>query len=133
MSETDDLPVESPEEDDELPKSIRLHYIKSVLFRVIHTDGVIGGLTPSLDIHMDCWSQRAAIPRETVHEVQEDGTLGKEIRAQRVAREGLIREVEAGLVFNAEVAKELIKWLQDKVDKIAEIRKEKDEQSARKV
>lgn len=105
---------------DEPPKSIRLNYIKSQFFRVVHTDGAIGGITPHLEIHMDCWSQRGAIPQETVHEVLLDGTLGKEIRPERKTREGIVREVEVGLVFNVEVAKELIKWLQNKVDRIAE-------------
>ena len=62
---------------------VRFDYIKSAAFRVIHADGVVGGVTPRLDVHMDFWSERFPIPQQVVHAVNSDGTLGDEIKAER--------------------------------------------------
>src|SRR5438874_1780807 len=94
---------------------VRFDYIKSNLFRVIHADGVVGGLTPRLDIHMDFWSERFPIPQRVVHTLTDDGTLGEELKTERLTREGIVREVEAGVVLDLEVAKAFREWLTDRI------------------
>jgi hypothetical protein len=98
-------------------EKIAFDYIKSNYFRVISVNGVVGGITPSGDIHMGVWSQRQPYPKHVVHDVKETGersiTIGDEVgREQRPA---IIREVEAGLVFNATMARALIVWLQNRL------------------
>ncbi|MBK9386088.1 MAG: hypothetical protein IPN34_14850 [Planctomycetes bacterium] len=91
--------------------TVRIHYIKSNLFRVVHTDGVWGGLTPSLKISMAFWSERRPIPRELVFNVTPEGALGEEIRTMRVSKEGIVREVETEIVMDLNAAKALVGWL----------------------
>lgn len=95
---------------------VRFHYIKSNSFRVIHADGAFGGLSPRGGIHMALYNERLPIPRETVHEVTPEGKLGKEIRPERVAREGIVREVEVGVVMSIDTTRSLIEWLTRKVE-----------------
>lgn len=100
------------------PKQITVDYIKSNAFRVVHGDGIFGGLTPSLDIHIDFWSHRQPIPQRSLFEVTEDGKLGSELKDERIVRADMVREVEVGVVLDVNVAKSFIEWLQDKVKQI---------------
>ena len=98
-----------------VPDRMSFDYIKSNFFRVIHADGVVGSVTPRLGIHMDFWSERLAIPKRVVHNVEPDGTLGEEIRDEREARDALVREVEVGVVVDLGTAKSIAKWLAEKI------------------
>jgi hypothetical protein len=97
-------------------EKIQFHYEKSNLFRVIHVDGAIGGLTPTLDLFISLYNQRGPIPKLIVQRVLPNGQLGEEVMEERSQKEGLFREVEVGLVMNLNVAKALHIWLTDKIE-----------------
>jgi hypothetical protein len=103
---------------DQLPSSIALHYVKSNYFRVVHADGAIGGFTPRGEIFVSLYSERAPLPDVTVQAV-ENGQLGKEIIEQRKGSEGILRELEVGVVMDLNVAKSLMTWLEERI-KVAE-------------
>jgi len=126
MTENGKLP--DPVAPEGAPDRVKFDYIKSNFFRVVHADGVFGGLTPRLDIHMDLWSERFAIPKETVHQLKPDGTLGEELREERVVQDAIVREVEVGVVIDVGLAKSMIDWLQDKIDQIEEAQKKRSDQ-----
>lgn len=108
---------ESAPEQPTAPKEITFHFIKASGFRVIHVDGVHGGVTPRGQIQMAVFSERNPIPQKTVHPVSKDG-LGAEDRDKRVQREGVVREVEAELVMSLEAAASVAKWLSDNVERL---------------
>ena len=97
-------------------RSITFHYIKSNSFRVVHGDGVWGGGTPNGNISMSFWSQRAPIPQTLTHEITPGGDLGDEIA--RESKQDVIREVEVAVVVSLDVAKSLVTWLEDKVERL---------------
>ena len=97
-------------------EKIKFHYEKSNLFRVIHVDGAIGGLTPTLDLFISIYNQRAPIPKLTVQKISPGGQLGDEVTEERIQKDGVFREVEVGLVMNLNVAKALNQWLVDKIE-----------------
>jgi|ERR1035441_5640410 hypothetical protein len=99
----------------EEPRTLSFRYYKSQNFRVIHADGAFGGLTPRKGIFLAFYNERFPIPEVTVQELTAEGRLGDEIRSQRQAKEGIIREVEAGIVMDAEVARSLVVWLNEKI------------------
>lgn len=108
-----------PTEPETGEKIIKADYIKSNYFRVIHADGIFGGLTPQGNIQMEVWSERQAIPKQSSFRIVTEGdgpALGEEIVEQRVSRDAFIREVEAGIVISHELAKAMIVWLQTRVD-----------------
>jgi hypothetical protein len=114
---------------DEKPTSIKFHYIKSAQFRVIHVDGMIGGLTPRAGIHIALYSERPAIPQQTVQALKEDGTLGDEVVDRRVGKEGVVREMEVDAIMDADVARALHAWLGEQLgirdDLVAQARRPK--------
>jgi len=97
-------------------EKIKFHYEKSNLFRVIHVDGAVGGLTPTLDVFVSIYSQRAPIPKVMVQKVSPNGQLGDEVVEERVQKEGVFREVEVGLMMNLNVARALFQWLGEKIE-----------------
>jgi hypothetical protein len=105
-----------------MPSHVTFNYIKSSLFRVIHVDGAIGGITPRGLIHCSIYSERAAIPRITRQPLNADGTLGDQEIVE--SREGVAREMEVDLIFDERTAKELYDWLGGRLEKLAAVRKE---------
>lgn len=103
------------------PKKVAFDYVKSNYFRVVHCDGVVGGITPTGYLHMAAWNTRQPFPRQVVHELTPEGTMGREV--DRTAREAeIIREIEVDLVFAPDMARVIIRWLEARLaelDKIA--------------
>jgi hypothetical protein len=98
----------------QLPSSVTLNYIKSNYFRVIHADGAIGGFTPKGEMFVSLYSERPPLPDVTVQAV-ENGQLGPEIIEHRRGTEGILREVEVGVVMDVNVAKALVAWLTERI------------------
>lgn len=111
--------------DTEMPSTLKFHFIKSNFFRVVHTDGAIGGLTPSRQIFISLYSERAAIPRVIEMTISPEGSLGDEI--SRVGKNGIVRELEMGIILNAHAAEQLIGALQESVKALKESKRESPE------
>lgn len=114
------------EADPPLPTQVKIDYIKSNLFRTVHSDGVYGGVSPAGKIFMAFWNTRVAIPQQIVHTVQPDGAVGDEIRDRRVSRGSIIRETEVGVIMDLEMAKQFSAWLDEQIHVLEEARKERD-------
>ena len=100
---------------------IRYHFIKSNAFRSIHVDGVWGGIGPTKNIEMNIFSQRSPIPRQVVHQIDEENEngvvkQGEELRDLRVSRDGIVREIEASLIISPAVAAAIHGWLGEKLE-----------------
>jgi hypothetical protein len=98
-----------------LPSSIQFHYVKSNHFRVIHVNGAFGGFSPDGSLFMAIFSERPTLPDVTVQTVESTGQLGAEIIEQRKGREGIVRELEAGLAMDLKTARSLVQWLNDRI------------------
>src|SRR5271169_2432443 len=116
---------------EEMPTSVPFHYIKSNLFRVIHTDGAVGSIAPSGLIFVGLYSERSAIPQIMVHDVTETGQVGPERTSERVGKTGIVREVEVGATLSVETAITLVAWLQEKIDFIQKIKKHAEQEKAK--
>ena len=93
-------------------ETAKFEYVKGNFFRVVHADGIFGGVTPNRNIHMAIFSQRGAIPNFTEQEIV-DGRLGNEIR--REGKNWVIRELEVDVVMSLDTAHGLRAWLDDKI------------------
>lgn len=105
-----------------LPPSVRFFYVKGHHFRVVHLDGVIGSLTPKGLIHCAVFNERSAIPQEQEIEITDQGRLGEVLTEE--GKIGIVREVEVDLIFNKSAAVQLMNWLKDRLDEIAQIEEE---------
>jgi hypothetical protein len=94
------------------PTTVIFEYIKSPAFRTIHADGAIGGVTPSGNVHIAFYNERAPIPQKIVHKRKPDGSLGALLKEQTVARPGIIREMDIDVVLSPSALDALIVWLQ---------------------
>jgi hypothetical protein len=115
------------EDKTETPKQVAFHYLKSNLFRVVHADGFVGGITPRGLIHFVTYSERAAIPQIVINEVdaQTGGVVGKEI--QQIGREGIVREMEVDTMIDLATARSLRDWLTTRVDELEALRQRMEE------
>lgn len=102
---------------------VRLNYIKCNSFRTVHVDGAFGGTTPLGNIQMSVYSERFPIPRESSQYINLDGTLGDELKEQRVSRSGVIREIEVNLVMDLDRARSIVTWLQGRIKEVEEVRR----------
>ncbi len=109
-----------PNKDSSELSSISYRHINSNYFRVIHADGVWGGLTPALKVQMAFYSERSPLP-ETLTIAIENDKPGKEI--SRVVDRSIVREIEASVVMDLDVAKSFVTWLNDKIAQAEEIKK----------
>ena len=74
--------------------------------------------TAGIEARLDYERGFEPIPQRSIYKVTEDGKLGSELQDERIVRADFVREVEVGVVLDANVAKSLIKWLQDKVKQV---------------
>lgn len=108
---------------------LEVHYIKGNFFRVVHANGVFGGITPKNEIQMDFFSERWAIPQVVRYELSQTAeieggqfqqlSLGNEI--DREGKDGAVREVEVGVTVSLETAKSMLNWLKKNVEQLESI------------
>jgi hypothetical protein len=106
------------------PEKIRIEYQKSHSFRVVHVDGAYGGTSPRLQLFIAFYSERFPIPKVLTYEISPSGTPGEEITEERETKEGIIREVEVGVLLDLQAAKAFASWLNEHV---AELEKRREE------
>lgn len=88
-----------------------IYYVKSNFYRVIHTDGIYGGGTPTPgSIMMTVFSHRVPLPERSVNDA-----FGNEIPQKRVARFGIENEMEVSLVMELSTAKVMRQWLDNAI------------------
>jgi len=117
---------------DQDDKKIKFYYQKANLFRVIHADGAWGGLTPDLQVFFSLFNTRPPIPQVLGFDIQGDGMPLQERQDMTVAKDGLMREVEVGVVMSPENVQALIDFLKGRLEAAQQIKSQiADKQTAR--
>lgn len=101
---------------------VRFDYIKSNFFRVVHADGVHGGLTAKGGLQMAFFSECKPIPQTETYKVSQ-GRVGECVSTK--VCDAIVREVEVQVLMNLSMAKAMYQWLGDKIE-TAEKLSEKD-------
>lgn len=95
----------------ETPKQLSFDFIKSNYFRVVHADGVWGGVTPSGDgLSLTFYSERSPIPTRVTNEIAADGRIAKEVGRQ--VRDAIVREMEVTVIMDASAAHSFKSWVE---------------------
>ena len=94
-----------------IPRSVKFHNLKSPTFHSVPADGAWGGLNANGTLHIVFFSERSAVPTETVHKIMPDGKLGDEILDKRKSRDGAIRQLEVDVAMPFMAAANLYTWL----------------------
>ena len=104
------------------PTELKVRYIKSNFFRVVHSDGAFGGFTPQGNIFVGIYNERAPIP-DVTYQAIEGGIVRKDIVEHRQdGKTEIIRELEVGLTMDINVAKSLLDWLKEKIEVFEKIK-----------
>jgi hypothetical protein len=94
---------------------IVIHNIKGSDFRQLHVDGASAGITPTGYINVNLYSQRNVIPKGTIFNINEDGSLGDLIGSTDDSKEGIVREYDFGFYTDINTCKSIIDLLEQKV------------------
>jgi hypothetical protein len=90
---------------------LKIHFVKSSCFRVIHASGVWYGGDGQQNLHLTVFNERTAAPDMLVVNLNEDGIVVGEDLSQRESKEGIIRELEADIVVSMPAAVEFYRTL----------------------
>lgn len=104
---------------------IRIEYVKSNLFRVVHCDGAFGGTSPRLQLFVTFYSERFPIPKVLTYHPTTTGAPGREVLEERESKEGIIREAEFGILLDLPAAKGFAVWLNEKIAELENTREQK--------
>jgi hypothetical protein len=91
--------------DTEEGQTITFHLIKTPGCQTYHADGVIGGFTPHGGAYLGFFTERGTIPQTVTHRIEADGSLGAVVN--RTGKEGIVREIQTGVVLDRESIKAL--------------------------
>ena len=92
------------------PVEIPVQYIKAQLFRVVHADGVIGGILPSgRGMNIAFYSERMPFAQTEIFELGANGEMIEPTQTQR--KPGIYREIEVSTSLDYETAHSLMDWL----------------------
>ena len=98
--------------------TVKFIYQKNPLYKTYTAEGVVGGITPKGKIFFDLFNEKFPFPKSALHEISQEGTLGKEV--SRDSEEAIIREVECGIYLDIDVAIVLSDWLNIKINEFKE-------------
>lgn len=94
---------------------LRFFYEKNPLYRVVYTDGLIGGLTPTGAINLNFYATRSTIPKSVLHTIEEGKLSPKGIPSED-SKKGVMREIEIGIYMNKKTAREIYEFLKKFVE-----------------
>jgi hypothetical protein len=106
---------------DDSSMGVRFYYSKSQIFRVIHADGALGGITPRGLIHVVFYSERPAIPQSQFHSVSPEGRLSEPVSTE--GKDGVVRELDVDVMMSKTTAIELRDWLTARIDELESLTK----------
>jgi hypothetical protein len=96
---------------------VAFRYTKSSLCRVIHMDGAWGGVTPQGHVQMGLYSEKHEVPESHTYDVVGKDSSSKSgvLRQKAIADRGLVREIEVEVIMSTEVARALMRWLEERL------------------
>ena len=103
------------------PSSVEFQFVKSPFFRVIHVDGIFGGITVRNNIHIGVFNERNPIPDSLIHEITPEGRIGNEISREPAPSDRIIRELEADIIISRDTAVAIRNWLDDKIKELERV------------
>ena len=110
--------------EEQIPRRLQVDFRRSASFRVVHADGVWGGVTPYGKVYMTFFSETPPLPEAMAYSLSADGTVQEEVRADRRGSTNPSREVEVGVVMDLNIARSFLKWLAEKIDWIEKAQRE---------
>ncbi len=102
-------------------KKIITHYIKNNDFKTIFSTGMYGGITINGLINVNFCVDRTAIPTKTESAVDLNTNTLKEEKKE--SRDGIVKEVQIGVLMDVNMAKHTVAWLQQQIKQLEDLQK----------
>ena len=98
---------------------LKFKYIFDYGYNPVYVNGAHGGVSPRGELVMNFYLERMALPESITHEINQNGTIGKETAAEPDdLAQSMVRFIEAGVVMNYQNARELHLWLGERVKEL---------------
>ncbi|MBX7095973.1 MAG: hypothetical protein K1X56_14720 [Flavobacteriales bacterium] len=96
---------------------IEIHYQKNPSYKIVHADGVYGGLTTKNYLNLNFYAERFPIPKTNKFEFEdhEQVKFTEDKLTANDCKNGLIREIECGIYIDIQTAESLANWIQLKI------------------
>ncbi len=114
MDNSDSSPVPPPI--DPAQGRVTFNFEKSQDYRVVAASGAWGGITPQGDFFLDFFADHWATPNQVVHEIEPNGSLGKEVRRDPPHALSATRTRQVGVVLTLEQAHILSEFVRGKIE-----------------
>lgn len=108
------------------PQEIETFFETSKDHKTFACNGAWGGLTPRGDILIDFFIEKQALPESVKNRVESDGTLGPVIEFKPQKR--IVRELQVGVLVTVEEARNLVKFLNDRIKQYDDIKGQLDKE-----
>ena len=97
--------------------TVKFKYIFEHDYNPKYANGAYGGITTRGEISVNFYYERPALPHEQLHSIKSDGTVGELIEVQPSDNSTtLVRVVENGVILSKNTAKDIVRWLSEKID-----------------
>ncbi len=100
-------------------KEFRWKFVKTPSYRTFHVDGFWGSYSSSGAFSIDLYNQKHEVPKEQVYEIQDENV----IPIDAIQPDYGIREIEACIVLDLNLAVVLRDWLTERIDTAKETQK----------
>ena len=98
---------------------LKFKYIFDYGYNPVYVNGAHGGVSPRGELVMNFYLERMALPQSITHEINPNGTIGKEAAAEpHDLANSMVRFIESGIVMNYQNAKELHLWLGERIKEL---------------
>jgi hypothetical protein len=95
---------------------LKFKYIFDYGYNPVYVNGAHGGVSPRGELVMNFYLERMALPESITHEINPNGTIGKETAAEPDdLAQSMVRVIESGVVMNYQNARELHLWLGERI------------------
>lgn len=122
MDETEAEPEaqarEGAEEGQSSPESITVSYTEGSDYKTVYADGAQGDFTGGGKFFLHFYLEFPFLPENTVHEIEEDGTLGSPLQYRDEVK--IERRRQCGVVMDTQTMFELYEWLGRKLSQLEE-------------
>ena len=97
-------------------KEIKAKYIFSDDYEPQYIMGVLGNIQPSGDLAAHFYFERTPIPYETSQAINEDGSIGREVKVTKPEDYfKLRRTIKSGIIMNPTTTLNVYMWLKEKL------------------
>lgn len=104
------------------PDSVAFKYVFRYDYNPVYVNGAHGGVSPRGDLVVNFYLERQPLPNEISHAVNQDGSIGSVVAvAPEDLNASVVRFVSSGVVLNYQNARDLHKWLGEKIEEMEQL------------